>query len=312
MSKDTETTIETTPVVLRDPTKLRLAPANKRIIRLKQGTPRFNALVEDIKEEGILDALLIDAEGYVYDGWTRREIAVDLQMPKVPCKVCVTPENARDVVWRYTLKRKNLTLGQLAYCLAPDLEPVFQEMQARRARNAAKTKTTELSSISSKDELAAKYGISYELLRQARKLHETWDENPDPKKYGDAKKPITLQALLEPQIMDMDEPLSLGGALKAIGYYLVVEKDASNATGGKPKGDVVKQMNLFTEVVEEGITRYDYYAKWSEKLQEKHWQDVRVKAAALKPEKAAGLAEYYRKLAEEYELVVKNATKGKK
>jgi len=294
---------------MRDPAKLKLAPANKTIIRLKPGSPRYNALVDDIKEEGILDALLIDAEGYVYEGWTRREIAVDLQLAKVPCKVCVTPDNAEDVVWRYTVKRKNPTLGQIAYCLVPRLETVFTEMQSRRALNASKTKTTQLSSISSKDELAAKYGVSYELLRQARKVYEAWEQNPKPEKYGDSKKAVTLREYVEPRIMDMDSPLSLGGALKEIGYHLVVQQDQSNRTGGKPKGDVVKQMNLFTDVVVEGITRYDYYAKWSEKLQDKHWQDVRVKAAALPPEKAAGLRDYHKKLADEYDKVAKAAKK---
>lgn len=310
MSEETLSIIANTPVEQRDPRKLKLAEENKRFIRLEPGTSGYALMFESMRERGIDHPLLIDKDGYVYDGWTRREIAVDLQMKSVPVKVCITKENAHDMVWASNFERKNMTLGQKAYCIVPSLEAAFQEALTRRSLNASKTKATELLSFSTREEMVVKYGINHEYLRQARVIHKLFAENPDPKKYGDSKKPVTLRDYIHPRISDMDAPMKLGDAIKAIGYLLSAAADDGKKTGGKPKdAQIDKQLTLFNRLVTDGFTRWEYYTKWTDKVKEEHWETVRLKAATRPAQELLEKAEYHKKLARELEKIAKKEGK---
>ncbi len=289
---------ETNKIELRDPHDLKPLAMVKAMPRWGKDSNEFAGFKDDIRDNGIKHPLLITQDGKVVDGETRRQAAVAMQLPEVPCQV-VADDEVREIIVRELCRRRNLTKCQLAYLVAPLLEEAFMEGRRRRMENLRKGQQIPVAAASgngnSAYEWAALLGFSRDLMDRARWLQEQFEQRPD------------LREEFEPQILNFEKPMALGAAKAGVGFLLTQAKRSEIGefhTGGKSK-DAARQLQLFTGILENTITRWDYWRKFDEKIRAEHFKQVRVKAAALPKADCVEIADYFSRLGAELRKIAK-------
>lgn len=240
----------------KDPSELSIHPLAKLAPEWTKDDQRFIALVENIRERGIDQRILIDREGRIVDGRNLWRAAKQLQLPEVECAV-VADEDIAGTILAGLLQRRHLTKGQRAYMAYPLLESAHKEAGARRLQNLRKgQQIPEIYSVDigkSVDAFAERLGISRPLFYQAAEVHKLLANN---KKFdwNDERKPLTLREYYEPRILDDEDAVGLGAVIAGIGSKLSGKTQDQNKVG---------QLELFTDAFDTLKTRFGYWGKFS-------------------------------------------------
>lgn len=294
---------ETLTIEYRDPADLRPHKLIADLHRWMQGDENFNKFVENIRENGILLPLQILKDGRVVDGEMRRTAAKALQFEWVPV-IIVSEDEAASIVLSSMIQRRHYTPGQRAYQIAPMIDEAWNEAHRRMLAGREKDPRNSVSRVSkTPDEWAAEIGVSVQYLRQARELHELFAAHPEKRDLTDSEgvtvKKTTFRKFFEARIMREEKPYGLGAVKAGITYILDAEKWPNKKTGGRAK-DTDKQLRLFNDVVENAVSRWDYFQKWDDATKKEHWKTVRIKAETIPTERAAAMADYYKQMAREF------------
>ena len=246
-----------------DPADLTIHPDLKHDHRMAKDSAAWVALVEDIRENGIRDAIHIDSANRVVDGRHRFWAAKQLKLAEVPC--LLVPDNSvATTILSAILNRRHYTKGQRAFVIVRHMDAAFQEGLQRKVGNL-KGVDAPLSVASGRtsERLSEQWGLSKTLIEQARTLHKKFTDTPE------------LREEWEPKIMDEDAPVGLGHAIAGIG--------GETSTKDKPKRNA-EQLELFAEAFEVLGKRCNYYAKLDEAARAAVQPKLRSTVAAMPPE----------------------------
>lgn len=299
--KDSEPSAEGSPETpgaldLRDPTQLRPHPFIKDLHRWDPKSEAFHTFCDDVRLHGIQQPLLITPDGRVVDGEMRRQAALALQLPQVPCRL-VVEEDAKLLAISSMLQRRHYTAGQRAYIIAPKIEEAW-EVAKKRELAGPKGDVIGLGP----EHWAEALGVSERYLRLAKALHELWEEYAAPIVIDDTH--MTLREYFEPRIMDPDKPIGLGAAKAGIAGALEshAQRMQGKSHGGGKAKDYEQQLDLCSKAYKATFDRLGYYESWAAPRQEAWWKTLRVKASELAKKDPAQLervADYYARTAKE-------------
>lgn len=281
----------------RDPQTLRPHPAIKAMPRWDKGSTDWRGFIDDIREHGIRHPVQVTHDGVVVDGWTRVIAARDLQLPAVPV-VEVSAAEATEIIVREMCLRRNLTKGQRAYLTWPLLKPLAAELEARHIEGLKSGKIATLPATFADsigkgrkgrvdDALAARIGVSGDLLRQAEELHAIFDGT----RFSLSGQRITtpaddLRRYWEPRILDLEKPIGLGAVIQGIA--------GKESTEGREKGvSAATQMDLFADGIGALSTAFSAprWTKTPAEIRDRLLTDFRVAAAAWSPDLRRELAD---------------------
>lgn len=173
--------------------------------------PRLKAKEAAWREAGTFDPILALADGRIVSGRHRHRFATREGWEEVPW--CEVHENELVLLAvRDLFAHHDRTKSQTAYLAAPKLEPMFKAAQERRITILQSGGKARLPQVASPEDLAHQLGVSDELLRQARRIHEAFA-------WTRAQHGVDGRALRkewEPKILDAEEPVNLGYVLAGI------------------------------------------------------------------------------------------------
>lgn len=268
-----------TTITFVSPADLTIHP-DKKLIPDDWGNqdPRFIAFVEDVRERGIDQPLIVDAESRVLEGRRRLRAARQLQFEKVPV---IVREDVFGVMIGGLLQRGHYSKGGLAYLLYPLLQKGFEEARRRRLELLKKPNDSRstLSVLPGKsvEHFSEHIGVSRVVLFQAQQVHQAFHKDTAKYEFGDDDGPIrwmTLREYFEPRILEQEKPAGLGAVLAGIA--------GMKATKGKGKTNPA-QLQLFEEVFDTLTKRFTYWSKFDEESKRK-MKPVIVNAIAAMPQ----------------------------
>jgi len=252
----------------RDPNDLRPHPLIKPMPRWAKGTSEWDAFVQDIRTRGVTVPIIILKDGAVIDGETRRRGAIAAKREKVPCEVASDNEVAQTIL-QHLLLRRNLSKGALAYVAYPVVEPAHKEAQARAIQNLrtvdplSPVRHSVPDGAKRVEDFAVELGISERLFRQAARVREIFDEDPE------------FRDEMEPRILDTIAPVGLGAVIAGYG--------GRKATNGKAKR-TEEQLELFNEAWSGLGKRFGYWGKMDTDTRERALPAIRKTVAAMPPD----------------------------
>lgn len=211
--------------------------------------PRFESLIQDIRENGILDPIKITAANQIVDGRHRWRAAKKAKLEEIPFEI-IPDDQIAAIILRSLLHRRHYTKGQLAYLAAPLMVPTFEEAMQRKLQNLRKgQQTPEAHSVRfgerdmTMEQLAAQLNVSPRLIDQAHKIHEEFELHPD------------WRASDEPKILDPDDPAGLGAIIAGFAGRV--------STKSKPK-PAARQLQLFEQAITDLETRFTYWKNFDD------------------------------------------------
>ncbi len=237
--------------------------------------------------------LYVTADNQIVDGRHRYWCARKLNWKTIPV-VVVKDDEVCALILETITNRRHYTKGQLAYIVAPMLEDVFKEAQARmisaQNNHAAGAALHSVQSCSETPEsIATDMGVSYRVLAQAREIYDFYEVLPGKftltDRDGNTEKEVTLREFFEPRIMLLEDPenprssraYGLGAVLAGIKE---IHRNHGKNTEGTPHGGgrpkkVNDQLDLFERTLDNFEDKFNYWQKWDE--------DTRKVAAAKLP-----------------------------
>ena len=227
--------MNTLKIEQRDPAELRPLPVVKAMHRWAPDSDEFKAFKLDIKENGIEHPVQILVDGHVVDGWTRVLAAKAWQMPQIPC-VVVADDDAKEIILRELLLKRNLTKGQLAFTIvAGDLLASYRrEKQHRKLENLRKGQQIPEERLKTPSEdWSSLIGISEETLKRATWLHEVFEKHPE------------IEEEWHPKLFADDKPMGLEGAKTGIIQQLEAAKNPGKYDP-RQKGQLQLFQNTFS------------------------------------------------------------------
>lgn len=271
-------TFRPTEIKWLNPADLKDHPALAGLPQMAENGEDFKDFCDVVRDLGMLpDPVLVTSDHLVIDGRDRVRVARRMQVD-VPVVVITEPIEAARIIEASistTSHRKNYSKGQIALCYFPQLEAAYQEILGYPKFEKAPQTVAEL---------AKRCRVSTDLFKQAADVWGLWKKHAgkkfkfDPKNLEerglDPEKTYTLRDYYEPLIMDRDDPMGLGDALKGMGMNIAMAEKGH--TGGKPK-DKDKQLLLFQEAIGAVGRRTQYWNDW----------DNETRKAALEPWKTA-------------------------
>jgi hypothetical protein len=269
---------------LRDPADLVIHPALEVLPDWERSDGRMLALVEDIRERGLDQPLMVDSTFRIVDGRKRWRAARLLQLKAVPVVVRADGELA-GIVLNSLLQRAHWTKSQLAYIVFPLVERAYQEAQQRhleRLKNWNKGKIVQplddLQFPSKTEDFAVKLGVSRALFLDAAKVHALFQKHKERHQFQvegeEHLGPRTFREYFEPLILDQERPMGLGAVVAGIAGYL--------STRQLPKREP-EQLFLFKEVIHTLAKRFAYWPRLS--LNQRYQAEEAIEAAvAVMPE----------------------------
>lgn len=218
------------------------------IPELPQDSVEFLAIADSVHRGGILQPLLVDEHDRVLDDESRTlaQCAWRWKLASVPVLVC-SSEDAALICLTKLASRRHLTKSALAYLCCPLLEPAFAAARAKRLENLENTQC--FSKVSSGDyrcktveDLASELGIKRNLLFEARKVHQEFEDkkvywfNVDGGAADGAVVECTLKDWFEPKILrapiggehEQNRPLGLGGVIAGIASVIEERRGVFN------------------------------------------------------------------------------------
>jgi len=125
----------------RDPHSLRLHKLRKHFPAIDKEMPDWIALTDSVAASGVLQPLLITAEGLIADGGWRWEAAKDRQFKEVPVQI-IPDESVGIVIAETLIARKQMTRGATVYLMMPIIKEVVQSSEIRRLANISNGRKT--------------------------------------------------------------------------------------------------------------------------------------------------------------------------
>jgi hypothetical protein len=264
----------------RDPKSLRLHKLRKHFPPINKDSSDWIALTDSVAASGILQPLLITAEGFIADGGWRWEAAKDWQLKEVPCQI-VADDAVGVIIAETLLARKQMTRGAAVYLILPIVSAVVLSAEHRRLDNlkqGRKTNEIELkpqcfsmSSNWNSDEsqmavrnLCFRLGVSKSTFYQARLVWELLNEPTCAalkKLFTDSHKkaPANISQIqtdfrneLEPQLLMGEKNL------------WNVESGIKGALTGGAHEPPNKQLELFDDALEKLAVRMGRFASTDE------------------------------------------------
>jgi hypothetical protein len=267
----------------RDPQTLHPHPLIKHMPRADKGSVAWRSFIDDIRANGIKNPIIGTHSGVVADGWTRAIAARDLQLAEVPY-VEIPDDEVVQTIFREMCQKRGLTKGQKAYLAWERFKPLHAEMEAKRlaalkaGRNVTllKTSADSIGTGRSEDAFGAEIGVSGDLVRQARELHEVFAGTR--RELSSIKLTETAEEIRnfwEPRILDLDKPIGLGAAIAGIA--------GKTSTEGHEKGtSPITQLDLFSDGLKalETVFEPKRWAKTEHVFQDRMVTDFTLAAAA--------------------------------
>jgi len=173
--------------------------------------PRLKAKEAAWREAGTFDPILALADGRIVAGRHRHRFSNREEWDEVPW-IEVHDDEVVLLAMRDLFAHHPKSKSQTAYLAAPKLEPMFKAAQDRRITLLQSGGKARLPQVASPEDLAHQLGVSDELLRQARRIHEAFA-------WTRAQHGVDGRALRkewEPKILDAEEPVNLGFVLAGI------------------------------------------------------------------------------------------------
>lgn len=214
---NTPPTIELVPV-----NALSIAGLIRNQPRWPDTDPRYRALVEDIRKNGVRNPLNVDPENVVWDGFDRLRASKAAGLKTVPVIRC-TAEEGPEIAFGSLLHRKHHSKGQRVYSAYPYFIARHASAQVRNRARLQSGGADFGGDDDGVETMCAELGVSRELFYQAKRLHDIFTERPD------------LRDLFEERIMDDEDPISLGAAIAGVAGHLSTrgkEKAASSGSAG--------------------------------------------------------------------------------
>lgn len=164
-----------------DGRELTLHPFHKRHIPEPPAGEAWDAFKDSVQENGVLQPILITADGKIMDGGWRWRAAKEHQLAEIPC--IVRPESDVATILAETLlHRKPMTKGAAFYLMIPFLPDFAEEAGKRRLANLARGQKSFKNPINLRSKLLAseenflaisgRFGLSKETVRQAFKVRD--------------------------------------------------------------------------------------------------------------------------------------------
>lgn len=225
-----------------DPATLVIHPVCKLTPELQENDAAFLAIVDSIRENGILHPLIIDPENRILDGRHRWRAAKRLRLDQVPT-ITVDKSNAATVVLNTLMERRHFTKGALAYVAYPLLKDAWDESVQRKMEALKKGQKSESTQYTTGkiEDFADFLGISRPTLFQAQTLFKSFQEHPE------------LRAEFEPKILSGE--VGLGAAIAGIGGRMATKDQA------RPQA---REVQLFLQGLDTVHKRFSYWTKFSE------------------------------------------------
>lgn len=251
----------------KNPNELTVHALAKAMPQWSKDDARYIALVEDIRERGIDQPLLIDADEKILVGVERWKVAKQLQIKEVPILVC--SGDPATVILQALIKRKHYTKGALAYVAYPLLKTAHTEAVKRRLeilKNANKSSSSAQWTMGKTiEDFANENGFGRSLFFQAAELHKLFKKSDEECAEWEAKHPkvdpalrtegpINLRSHFEQKLLDGE--IGLGAVLAGIAGL--------TSTRGKAKPNY-GQLELFSEAFETLEKRFKYWNGFDER-----------------------------------------------
>ena len=203
---------------------LKIHPLLAQVPETDETDPAFKRMLESVLRVGVLEPLKVTPEGEIVDGRLRFRAAKVALLNWVPC-IEVSPLEAATVIVNSLVARRHYNVSQLAYLMAPVIEPAFEEARRRKLANlpGSRFSPTAQETVGS---WAAKLGISVRCLQEARQLHELFlDDTPRTltDRDGVTEENVTFKSFFEPRLLKDyrdQKPYGLGAIIAGISYVL--------------------------------------------------------------------------------------------
>lgn len=173
------------PTILRKLSDLAICQAIAFLPQRADDHPEFLALVESIREHGVLNPFIINEKDEIMDARHRRRACRILGIKEVSCEVRDSSE-AVSLALTSIMARRHYSKGALAYMALPLLKQAAEEGIARRIANMPKMTKKGLNAekqnsafpgdtpLSASEEVAEKLGISRYYVQSVTRLEKTF------------------------------------------------------------------------------------------------------------------------------------------
>jgi hypothetical protein len=245
------------------------------------GTDEFHALVDSVRDQGVLDPIKVTVGGELIDGRHRLEAARRLKLTHLPA-IIVADDVAGEIAVASLLHRRHLTDGQKAWYLVTSslIDSAFEERQKRKIANLKVGNSPERNSVpfgaKRVEDWAAELAVSVKLLVQAREVKMCFEDTTRrtiTDRDGQTEDEVTFQEFFEPRILRNENPYGLGAVITACATLVKLRPDH---TGGKPK-DEGRKSELFIDSFKTVGKRAEYWETFSEDFK-------RVAIGQIKPQ----------------------------
>lgn len=224
----------TQPPVPRKVADLHIHPAVANDPRMGKDDPRYLEMRAAWTETGRVPDILCTADGGIVDGRHRWWFCQDMGIDEIGC-ITVAEEDVHTIVLTALSGRNHITKGQRAYFVVGRIRAAHEEAQARRMRLLAQglAANVRLPAVDANiEEFARKhYGVNSAYYRIAIRLHEAFQEDDkyDFSADGGGKRKMTLKAYFLPRILDAEDPMPIGDAVKGVASKLSPNSKDSGA-----------------------------------------------------------------------------------
>jgi hypothetical protein len=241
----------------RDPNSLRRHPLHKAHVPAPdKKSEQWKAFADTVHADGrVLVPLLITKDGFVMDGWWKREAASDFQFEKVPCFIQESDAAARLIV-ESLIGGKTMSVGAKVYIALGLLSEYAESAEHRRQRNIiAGRKTAEerikpeevfstKQAAASLRYLAKRFGCCPSTVLKARDIRAILH---DPKTFTAWLKQLEVKRAdpeqLQAELRDRVEPQLFNGSKS---LWDVLQAEAGRLTGAR-KDRQEEQLDFFTD-----------------------------------------------------------------
>ena len=210
----------------------------------------------------------ITSENEIVDGRHRYWCARKLGWKTIPVEV-VGADEVNDIIIDTLTNRRSYTKGQLAFILAPQVDP---NANASLIAFKSEARNSVPSFGISTEDLAAKINTSSRVVRQAIEVREFFKTDKTKRTMTDrdavTEKNVTLEEFFLPRIMLSEDPeaprsrpYGLGAVIAACtAIQKMAGKDAPHG-GGRPES-VNRQLSLFENSLGDFTAKFSYWQKW--------------------------------------------------
>lgn len=281
-------------IEMRDPLSLKLHPFFEGTYHpmMPKESAQWLSFVEDVRDHGVMEPLKITPDGMIMDGRHRHAAALETMRKEVPC-IVLPDGDALMVVAQSLLLRRNYTKSGLALQLAAMADVAASAGKGSRSANLKNGKSKKanvppkVDSIdhgksptlfASLESMSVHYGVSRDLLIQARKVHDFLDQ------IGDEPHP-SGKGTIRDWTFDMvyEQEKGFQPVLASLGFWAGGDTHKQSCAPGA-RSD-------YARYIETSITKtMDHWTKW-----DKVKEDDRQRIMGLIPEMVAAWPEDFRR-----------------